>query len=298
MLVTTLFPVMGGLAARGRNGWGRLLLIAAFVYVYALGSTSLMIALLFGFATLSFAVSDLRRTTRDLAWIAAALMALGPLVDHRHRRTDARRDEFRPRGLDPPFATLARAHAMVIHEKLLLVTGHGFEALVRAMQTGIFPADDAERPDCSRSGTNWASSAPRIAAAMIWFGFRRIADAPPRLAPYLAAALACNLTLGALLENFGDMLWTVSLGIAVHRRRRRRAQPVPHDAALGGGAGAVLKLGGGWDAPCRARPRRRPRRASGAGARDPSGMAIRAGLVKSSAIRPVMSATLKLSPAR
>ena len=46
-------------------------------------------------------------------------------------------------------------------------------------------------------------------------GFRRIADAPPRLAPYLAAALACNLTLGALLENFGDMLWTVSLGIAL-----------------------------------------------------------------------------------
>ena len=27
VLVTTLFPVMGGLAARGRNGWGRLLLI-------------------------------------------------------------------------------------------------------------------------------------------------------------------------------------------------------------------------------------------------------------------------------
>jgi hypothetical protein len=50
---------------------------------------------------------------------------------------------------------------------------------------------------------------------MIWFGFRRIGDAAPRLAPYLAAALACNLTLGALMENFGDMLWTVSLAIAV-----------------------------------------------------------------------------------
>ena len=75
---------------------------------------------------------------------------------------------------------------------------------------------------------------------MIWFGFRRIADAPPRLAPYLAAALACNLTLGALLENFGDMLWTRVARRRLHRLRRRRAQPVSHDAALGGGAGAVL----------------------------------------------------------
>ena len=42
-------------------------------------------------------------------------------------------------GLSAPFPMLARAQAMVIHEKLLLVTGHGFEALVRAVQTGIFP---------------------------------------------------------------------------------------------------------------------------------------------------------------
>ena len=75
---------------------------------------------------------------------------------------------------------------------------------------------------------------------MIFVAFRRIAGAPPRLAPYLAAALACNLTLGALIENFGDMLWTVSLGIAIILVGCRGAQPVPLDAALGGGAGAVL----------------------------------------------------------
>src|SRR3954454_17658128 len=55
VLVTTLFPAMGVLAARGRNGGGRLLLMAAFVYIYAIGSTTMMIALLVGFATLSFA---------------------------------------------------------------------------------------------------------------------------------------------------------------------------------------------------------------------------------------------------
>ena len=214
VLVTTLFPAMGGLAARGRNGWGRLLLIAAFVYVYAMGSTGLMIALLAGFATLSFAVSDLRRTTRDLAWAAGVLMALGPLVTIVVAELGRAVMNSGLSVLGPPFSELARAQAMVIHEKLLLITGHGFEALLRAIHTGIFP-------DVTPSGQLFAIwyelgvVGAGIAAAMIWFGFRRIGDAPPRLAPYLAAALACNLALGALLLNFGDMLWTVSLGIAV-----------------------------------------------------------------------------------
>ena len=116
--------------------------------------------------------------------------------------------------LDPPFNMLARAYGMVIHEKLLLVTGHGFEALTRAVQTGLFPPTTPS----GQLFTIWYELGvfgAAIAAVMIWVGFRRIAEAPPRLAPYLAAALACNLTLAALSENFGDMLWTVSVGVAV-----------------------------------------------------------------------------------
>ena len=214
VLVATLFPAMGGLAARGRNGWGRLLLIAAFVFVYALGSTSMMIALLFGFAALSFAVADLGRTTRDLAWIAATLMALGPLATVLTAELTRGVMNSGLAGLDAPFATLARAQAIIIHEKLLLVTGHGFEALVRAAQTGLFP-DTAPRGELFAVWYELGIVGAGLASAMIWFGFRRIGEASPRLAPYLAAALACNLTLGALMENFGDMLWTVSLGIAV-----------------------------------------------------------------------------------
>jgi hypothetical protein len=214
VLVTTLFPVMGGLAARGRYGWGRLLLIAAFLFVYALGSTPLMIALLFGFATLSFAVSDLSRTTRDLAWLAALLILFGPLATILGAELTRGVMNSGLAALGPPFDTLARAHAMVIHEKLLLITGHGFEALTRAEQTGLFPP-------VTPSGQLFAVwyelgiVGAAIASAMAWVGFRRIGDAAPRLAPYLAAALACNLTLGALLENFSDMLWTVSLGVAI-----------------------------------------------------------------------------------
>jgi hypothetical protein len=214
VLVTTLFPAMGCLAARGRNGWGRLLLIAAFVFVYALGSTPMMIALLFGFAALSFAVADLQRTARDLAWIAATLIALGPLFTVGVAELTRGVMNTGLSGLDPPFTTLARAQALVIHDKLLLIPGHGFEALVRALQSGQFP-DTAPRGQLFAVWYELGVVGAGITAALVWFGFRRLADAPPRLAPYLAAALACNLALAALLENFGDMLWTVSLGISI-----------------------------------------------------------------------------------
>ena len=214
MLVATVFPAMGGLAARGRSGWGRLLLILTFIYVYALGSTPLMVGLLFGFAALSFAVADLQRTVRDLAWIGAGLMALGPLATVLTAELARGVMNSGLAVLGPAFATLARAQAMVIHEKLMLVTGHGFEALVRAVQTGIFP-EPTPRGQLFAVWYELGVVGAGLAAALIFFGFSRMAKAPPRLAPYLAAALACNLTLGALILNFGDMLWTVALGVSL-----------------------------------------------------------------------------------
>jgi hypothetical protein len=214
VLVTTLYPAMGGLAARGRNGWGRLLLITAFIYAYAAGSTPMVVALLVGFAALSFAVSDLERTTRDLAWGVAAFMALGPLAVIATAELSRLIMHSGLSALDPPFPTLARGYAMVIHEKLLLVTGHGFEALTRGLATGIFPPT-TPRGQLFAIWFELGLVGALLAAAAIWVGFRRIADAPARLAPYLAAGLTCNLTLATLGENFGDMLWTVSLGVAI-----------------------------------------------------------------------------------
>ena len=214
VVVTTLYPAMGGLAARGRNGLGRLLLMLCVVAVYALGSPSLLIALLFGFAALSFAVSDRERTARDLAWGVGGLMALGPaaviLVFELTRATM----NTGLTALGGPFATLALGHALVIHEKLLLVTGHGFEALLRAVQTGLFPPE-TPRGQLFAIWYELGVVGAALAAALIYIGFSRLRLAPPRLAPYLAAALACNLTLAALSENLGDMLWTVALGVAV-----------------------------------------------------------------------------------
>lgn len=214
VVVTTLFPAMGGLAARGRNGLGRLLLMLSVVAVYALGSSSLILALLFGFAALSFAVSDLGRTAKDLAWGVGGMMALGPLAVVVVFEIVRATMNTGLTALGGPFATLALAHAMVIHEKLLLVTGHGFESLLRALQTGLFEPG-TPRGQLFAIWYELGVVGAVLAAAGIWFGFSRLTAAPPRLAPYLAAALACNLTLAALGENLGDMLWTLSLGVAI-----------------------------------------------------------------------------------
>ena len=75
-----LFPALGGLTARGRNGYARLLLILALAFAYIAGYAPLTIALFAGYLAMSFAISDLSRTARELAWGAAALVLLSPLI--------------------------------------------------------------------------------------------------------------------------------------------------------------------------------------------------------------------------
>jgi hypothetical protein len=52
------------------------------------------------------------------------------------------------------------------------------------------------------------------AAAGVWFGFRSIGRAAPRLAPYLAATFAVDLTFAFLSEGFAQMTWITLLAIS------------------------------------------------------------------------------------
>ena len=79
-LAVLLFPAIGGLTARGRNGYARLLLILALAYAYIDGYAPLTVALFVGYLSLSFALSDMTRTARELAWASAALVLFSPLV--------------------------------------------------------------------------------------------------------------------------------------------------------------------------------------------------------------------------
>ena len=214
VLVVLLFPAMGGLAARGRNGWARLLLILAFIYAFAIGSTPLVIALFVGFAALSFAVSDLGRTARDLSWIAAGLIALAPLVVLVLAPLARLMMNDKLPGLPAPYPSLALAFGFVTREWPRLITGHGFESIARGVQAGVLPAI-TPRGLLFQVWYELGVVGALLTAAGVWFAFRGIGRLAPRLAAYLCAALACNLTMGALDLGLSDMTWFTALGVGL-----------------------------------------------------------------------------------
>jgi hypothetical protein len=207
-----LFPAMGGLAARGRNGYARTLMLLGLVYAFAIGSAPITAALLAGIAVLSFAVSDLERTMRDVGRAAAALILASPLLlalspTLAHVIFHAKLGD-----LGAPYSTIAAATSLVLHDLPRLVTGHGVDTVVRGVDAGLLPTM-TPRVGLFEIWYELGILGALAAAAGVWFGFRAIGRAAPRLAPYLAATLAADLTLGFLSEGFAQMTWITLLAI-------------------------------------------------------------------------------------
>jgi hypothetical protein len=214
VLAVMLFPAMGGLAARGRNGLARLLLILAFVFAFAFGSTPTMVALFVGFAALSFALSDRQRTAQDLGWAAAALIFFAPGLSVAAEAVVRWIMRVKLPTLPPPYSSLAEATTVVTRDTFRLITGHGFETVARGVHYGNLPPQTPH----SLLFQLWYELGivgALIAATAAWFGFRAIGRAPPRLAPYLTAMLACNLTLATLCCDLADMTWFTALAISI-----------------------------------------------------------------------------------
>jgi hypothetical protein len=207
-----LFPAMGGLAARGRNGYARTLMLLGLVYAFAIGSAPITAALLAGIAVLSFAVSDLERTVRDVSRAAIAvilatplLLALLPTLAHLvfHAKLG---------NLGPPYPTIAAAASLVLHDSPRLMTGHGVDTVVRGVDAGLLPTM-TPHVALFEIWYELGILGALAAVAGVWFGFRAIGRAAPRLAPYLAATFAADLTLGFLSEGFAQMTWITLLAI-------------------------------------------------------------------------------------
>jgi len=213
-LAVLLFPIMADLSARARNGYARLLMILTFVFVFAIGSTAGMIALFVGLAALSFAISDVRRTARDLGWISAAIIALAPLaviVGAPLAKLIMNADLA---SLDSPFPSLAYVFHVVEFDWARLITGHGVATVDNGVHLGALPP---ETPSSAlfQIWYEFGVVGAWLTAAGVWFAFRAIAQFPPRLAPYLAAAFATNLALGMIRVGFADMVWTTLLALAL-----------------------------------------------------------------------------------
>ena len=232
-----LFPAIGGLTARGRNGLARLLMIVALCFAYVAGYSPLTAALFAGYLALSFSLSDMARTARELAWGVAALILLSPLIPALAPTVSAWVFHTRLAGLPPPYASLSVAADVFTHQKLRLITGRGFETVSGGVRAGILPADTPR----ALAFTLWYELGvvgAMLAAAGMWFAFRDLVSAPPRLAPYIAAALSAIVTLAFLDVDFVDMTTLTLIAVAVistdtaarsqYRTRRPSAASLAH----------------------------------------------------------------------
>ena len=213
-LATLLFPVMGGLAARARNGYARLLMILAFIYAFTIGSSATMIALFVGLAALSFALSDLKRTARDLSWVAAGGIALAPVLVMVAEPLARLTFNAKLAELSAPLPSLAYAFHLVEVDWPRLITGHGIETVARGLSDGALAAETPKNA-LFEIWYEFGIVGAWLTAVGVWCVFRALAKFPPRLAPYLTAAFACNLALGATRVGFDDMTWVTLLALTL-----------------------------------------------------------------------------------
>jgi hypothetical protein len=213
-IAVLLFPAIGGLTARGRNGLARLLLIVALCFAYVAGYAPLTVALFAGYLAVSFSLSDMARTARELSWGAAALILLSPLIPALAPTVSAWVFHERLATLPPPYASLSVAADVFTHHKLRLITGHGFATVSRGVRDGILPAETPQ----ALAFTVWYELgiiAAVLAAVGVWFAFRDLVKAPSRLAPFMAAALSAIVALAFLNVDFVDMTTMTLIAVAV-----------------------------------------------------------------------------------
>jgi hypothetical protein len=210
-LVIMLWPAMAGLSARGRNGLARLLMILAVAFVFAIGAPVTAAALLIGMLALSFAISDVKRTVFDLGIVAAAIIILSPLAPAISPALARWFFHAKLATLSGPFTSLAGAAEILLHEPFRLFTGHGVDTSIRGLETAGAPIP---RVVLFEIWYELGIIGALLGAALAWLGFRAIGGTGAKIAPYLVAALACDLTLGFLSQDFSQMSWVTLLAVS------------------------------------------------------------------------------------
>jgi len=212
-LVIMLWPAMAGLAARGRDGLARLLLILTAAFVFAIGAPVTAAALFVGVLALSFAISDVKRAVVDLSALAAAIVVFSPLAPAVAPMLTRWFLHAELSSLPGPFPPLAGAADILWHEPLRLFTGHGIDTAVRGVEAGLLPAP-IPRVALFEIWYELGIIGALLGAALAWLGFRALGATGAKVAPYLVAAFACDLTLAFLSEDFSQMSWVTLLAVS------------------------------------------------------------------------------------
>ena len=145
---------------------------------------------------------------------AAALVLLSPLIPAFAPTVAAWIFHTKLALLPPPYASLSVAADIFTHDKLRLVTGHGFETVSRGVRAQILPAHTPK----ALAFTIWYELGivgAVLAAVGVWFAFRNLDRAPARLAPFMAACFSAIVALCFVNVDFVDMTTTTLIAVAI-----------------------------------------------------------------------------------
>ena len=210
LLVLLVWPGVAWLRSRGRDGQALGLAVLVSVALIVSPGPTTLVALAVG--ALAFALTVARPVLgpRILAFIAAALLVLGPVLPFLARPIGA--GLFGGRA--PGVLSLKAWQGIVTAEPLRLITGHGFETALRGRFVGLLPMN-APRTllfelwyELGLVGAFAAAFALR--AAILRAGREVSVLVPGAMAAFAAAFLIACIGVGMMV-----MWWLTTLALAV-----------------------------------------------------------------------------------
>ncbi len=221
-VVVLVWPALGVLAMRERVAAAGIVAVIVAIAAVVVWMPSALAALILAILAFSFAYSDPSRTGFILGWIAAAMILFAPGI---------------PLFVTAILPTHVAAHGplavfpvwsdIVRSDGLRLLTGHGFDASVRAYVSGRLP-DVAPRGLLFEIWYELGVVGAAATAAIAMLSFSLAGRAPPVIASFLLAALVCIFSLGVAGLAISELWWltllcTAAISFAIVLRGQERA---------------------------------------------------------------------------
>ncbi len=223
--IILLWPALGALATRDRIAGAGLVAISVAIATAVVWMPTAAIALVVAILAFSSAYENPERTGHALGGISAAVILAAPAIalivggsPVAHIATTG------------PFAAIADWSEIIKADGLRLITGHGFDASVRAVLAGRLGAHPP-RGLLFEAWYDLGLVGAAATAALAYFAFAVAGRSAGAIAPFLLAALSAIIVLGASGQALSQLWWLTllcdaAISFAVLTRGQYRAERV------------------------------------------------------------------------
>lgn len=204
-VVLLAWPALGALALRHRVAAAGIIAVAAALAAVVVWMPNALAALIVAMLTFSLAYSSPARAGRILALVVGAVILAAPAFPLVVQGLfPGRVEALAGFGWLPVWAQIVKS------EGLRLVTGHGYDAAVRALTFGLLPAQ-TPRGILFEVWYELGALGAAGLAALAWFAFRAAGRAEAAIAPFLLAALAGAMTIAIGGLSLAQLWWITLL---------------------------------------------------------------------------------------